>query len=504
VAASFDLAANAELAPSYPQIPSSTGVSAIPPSVLKAVGWVESGWRQFRPDGRPLLSPDFGYGIMQITSGMAGAFGDVRGSTDSATQSQIASNYTYNIAYGARMLAEKWANVPQIGNGDPTVVEHWYYALWAYNGWGWANNPNNPRFSRQGTPASEPAAFPYQERVLYLVAHPPKDANGNPLWKPVPVTLPSRKAIGTTPGQLKDPAHVHHQRPPALAAVYQPSTVKAGRSGTTEAASVRVTNTGTETWSASGTSAVSLVHHVVSLSTDPWKKLSPTTAGVVAFSQGPTALPHDLPPGKSVTLKTDVTLPGTPGHFRVVWDLEEASGEWFSQQGVEPRAQPLLVLRAGQAAPTPTPSPTSAASQQEDLAYVSDTSIPDGVTVRAGSRHLKGWLVFNSGSVPWGPDWALHHVSGPSFGATTIPVPATKPCHSANIVAALRMPKKTGHVTGVWRLQDPTGKPVGDRLTIVVLIAGRPGKNPTPTPGLGPTSTPTVRKKPTATPTPVG
>jgi len=47
--------------------------------LLKAVGWVESGWRQFDNAGRPLVAPDFGYGIMQITSGMPGAFGNVTG-----------------------------------------------------------------------------------------------------------------------------------------------------------------------------------------------------------------------------------------------------------------------------------------------------------------------------------------------------------------------------------------------------------------------------------------
>jgi len=182
--------------------------------LLKAIGWVESGWQQFTPGGLPLLSPDFGYGIMQVTSGMDGAFGRLHGSIDENSQSAIASDYQFNIAYGARILAQKWASMPRIGTGDPEILEDWYFALWAYNGWGWVNNPNNPRFARIGTPASDPASYPYQERVLYLVSHPPRDRVGNPLWKAIPVSLPGRAKVGATPHSYA-PQHIHREPPPA-------------------------------------------------------------------------------------------------------------------------------------------------------------------------------------------------------------------------------------------------------------------------------------------------
>lgn len=468
------------------------------------MGWVESGWRQFRPDGRPLLSPDFGYGIMQITSGMAGAFGSLQGTTDPSVQSQIAGNYTYNIAFGARMLAQKWASVPRIGNGDPTAVEHWYYALWAYNGWGWVNNPNNPRFSRSGTPATNPIAFPYQERVLYLVAHPPKDANGNPLWKAVPVTLPSKKLIGQNPGALKELHRLHRERPLAGGVIYHPAAIKAAPPGRQESVAVRLTNTGTETWSATGTDAVVLAHHLFSVSGNPWSTFTATSPGVAAFGQSPVALPRDVAPGKSVTLHAVVTLPSTAGLYRVVWDLSQGSGLWFSQSGAPPLAQPVRVLRPGQAAPTPTPSPTALPDPSAGLLYVADTSVPDGTHLKARSKFTKGWLVFNNGKQAWSSGWALHHLSGPTFGAAVIPVPATKGCRSANIAADMQAPKKSGSYTGVWQLEDPSGHRAGDKLTVVISVVGKPSKKPTPTPGPSPTPTAPAHGKPTPTPTAVG
>lgn len=504
LASAFDLAANGLLPASYPQLPAETGVRAIPPSVLKAIGWVESRWRQFTPQGRPLVSFDFGYGVMQVTSGMAGAFGSVDGTLDPEMQSQIASDYVYNIAYGAQMLARKWTAAPRVGNGDPAVVENWYYALWAYNGWGWVNNPNNPRFTRQGTPASNPSNFPYQERVLYLVAHPPRDRDGNPLWQPVPVTLPDRRLIGTQPAPLSL-ARTHRQEAPQLSAVYAASSLSPLQPLATRHMQVRIVDSGTEPWAATGSSAVSLAYHLFTSHGNPWKPFSPFTNGVVAFGQGVAPLPRSLLPGQSATIDATIQAPGNPGTYRVAWDLQQGASTWFSQEGVLPRAETLQVLAPGQAlnsAPMATPTPTPEA--QDDLRYLADTSVPDGSELPPRHWFLKGWLVFNNGRRSWGQGWALHLISGRPFAARTIAVPLTPPCHSATIVAALRSPSRPGSYTSVWRMEDAHGHAFGDRLTVVVGVRAAgvpptPGAPASPTPRPGPTPA-----GPTATATPVG
>lgn len=501
VSATFDLAGSNLLPASAPQYPASGSVHSIPPTLLKAVGWVESGWRQFDNAGRPLVAPDFGYGIMQITSGMPGAFGSVRGSIAPASQASVASDYVYNIAYGAQMLVDKWNNTPRIGNGDPSVIENWYFALWAYNGWGWVNNPNNPRFARVGTPAQNPATFPYQERVLYLVQHPPHDSAGNPLWKPLKVALPSASTIGNTPHSFT-PQATHSEPVPALSAVYRGATALSATPNSSVTVPVRVENTGTLPWPSSGSLAVSLTYHLMTTAGNPWSGLSPFSKGVLSFAQGQTVLPRDVLPGQSVPLHVSVKAPAA-GTYRVVWDLQQGADTWFSQQGVLPRAALMHVGSGGTSTPVPTAPPTATPVSAESVQFVRDTSIPDGTSVARGATFDKGWLLFNNGKSAWGPGWSLHHVSGSTFGLKTAPLTATAACRALNLVVSLHAPKRAGTFRGVWQVYDPNNTGVGDRVTVVVTVAGAAG-GPTPTPTPSASPTPVGRPSPTPTPTPVG
>ncbi|MCP4868514.1 MAG: hypothetical protein GY898_07325 [Proteobacteria bacterium] len=152
----FELAGQAGLgseAPGYPAL--GTGPSGdvdvdatMPCVLLKSIGWVESTWSQFCSGGTTVISFDCGYGVTQVTSGMStGSMGPV-----SFSPSRVAAEADYNIGTGAAILAVKWNAVPIIGDYDPTLVEHWYYAVWAYNGFTASNNPNNPSLP-SGRPA---------------------------------------------------------------------------------------------------------------------------------------------------------------------------------------------------------------------------------------------------------------------------------------------------------------------------------------------------------------
>lgn len=66
---------------------------------------------------------------MQITSGMEGGAGFEPG--------RVTAEPAYNIGTGALFLIQKWNGLSvHIGNNNPYVAEDWYYAVWAYNGWG--------------------------------------------------------------------------------------------------------------------------------------------------------------------------------------------------------------------------------------------------------------------------------------------------------------------------------------------------------------------------------
>ncbi|MFI9772684.1 hypothetical protein ACIHJG_38465 [Streptomyces sp. NPDC052415] len=149
---------------------------------------------------------DCGYGITQVTDGMRLAGKTKPGETalSTLTQEAAALDYTANIAYGVRILSDKWNQVHRMGmqvnDGHPKWIENWFYALWAYNsgfyesadsaghrGLGWTNNPANPlwkanrvMFLQHDTnsalddysDAAHPQDWPYEEKVIGWAARP--------------------------------------------------------------------------------------------------------------------------------------------------------------------------------------------------------------------------------------------------------------------------------------------------------------------------------------------
>jgi hypothetical protein len=190
-----------------------SGASYVPPVLLKAVSWIESGTAMadhtvwWNSTGPAKVSFDCGHGIMQLTSGMTDP---ADGPWPSAQQALAATHYLYNVGRGSGILVEKWNSAPSlrpvVGNGDPRLLEDWYFALWSYNGFtgpgaNRSNHPLDPRYaSWPRTPFSCGPAndglghsygnYPYQELVYGCAAHPPS-VNGQRVWVPQTATLPN-------------------------------------------------------------------------------------------------------------------------------------------------------------------------------------------------------------------------------------------------------------------------------------------------------------------------
>jgi hypothetical protein len=177
-----------------------------PCELLKAIAMTESGWKQFCEPDRPpdqvgkssrtIISFDCGYGVGQVTSGMH------VGESPSFDRERVAGDPTYNLATGTRILADKWRAVKCVGDRDPTVIEHWYSATWAYNGLAYSNNPTNPNYdANRGVwnPAVGGAA-PYQEKVWGYMEHTSR-------WDKTPLAYPALADIGGegSPGDLPEP-----------------------------------------------------------------------------------------------------------------------------------------------------------------------------------------------------------------------------------------------------------------------------------------------------------
>ncbi|NIN67101.1 MAG: hypothetical protein GTO63_20880, partial [Anaerolineae bacterium] len=120
--------------------------------LLKAIAWIESSWAQadwsvpYGGIGPVLISSSCAYGIMQVLSGMENTTG-----VPNLDQAMIGGHYAFNIARGARILAQKWNYAPShrpiVGNRNPEIVEDWYYAVWSYHGFTFRNHPLNPDYS---------------------------------------------------------------------------------------------------------------------------------------------------------------------------------------------------------------------------------------------------------------------------------------------------------------------------------------------------------------------
>jgi len=185
-----------------------TVAARFPCELIKAIARAESAWKQFcipttpsdqvgGPE-RTIISFDCGYGIAQVTSGMH------IGEDPDFDRERVADDPTYNLATGTRILAAKWKATECVGDNQPSVIEHWYSATWAYNGLAYSNNPNNPNFdpARGVWDPSVGGSAPYQEKVFGRMEH------TGELWEPTEVAYPELGFIGDSnkPGELPEPS----------------------------------------------------------------------------------------------------------------------------------------------------------------------------------------------------------------------------------------------------------------------------------------------------------
>jgi len=182
----------------------------IPATLIKGIAWIETRMTMatkatmWSGVGDSTISFDCGHGIMQVTTGMTTPLGANNQPSD--TQALTATHFAYNIARGVKILGSKWNNAPESApimgtdtNSSPEIIENWYYATWAYNGFTGAgssssNHPLDPVFAWPRTPyqcngSQSHNQFPYQELVWGCIKNPPS-VDGSKLWSSIPVSLP--------------------------------------------------------------------------------------------------------------------------------------------------------------------------------------------------------------------------------------------------------------------------------------------------------------------------
>ena len=123
----------------------------IPPEILKAIAFIETGMQQFDENGKPIITADGGIGMMQVT------LSEEEMTAKKIDRSLLENDIRYNVEVGAQILKEKWDwnFLPKINDQNPNSIENWYFAVMAYNGLSKRNDPN-----------TEQQEKPYQERVF--------------------------------------------------------------------------------------------------------------------------------------------------------------------------------------------------------------------------------------------------------------------------------------------------------------------------------------------------
>lgn len=125
----------------------------VPPEIVKAVAEGESGnWRHFDQNGKVIVTADNGIGLMQITN-------QARYDED-----QLKKDLVYNIQAGVETLDKMFnrKDLPSINGGEREVLEHWYFAIMAYNGTKPVNSPIVQATGERNVNA-------YQEKILSIV-----------------------------------------------------------------------------------------------------------------------------------------------------------------------------------------------------------------------------------------------------------------------------------------------------------------------------------------------
>ena len=107
----------------------------VPPEILKAIAYIETGFQQFDANGHPIISADGGIGIMQVTPDNI----DIE-----VNRERLKTDTEYNVRIAAQVLKEKknLSYLPVINEGSSKVLEDWYFAVMAYNGLSQRNDPN--------------------------------------------------------------------------------------------------------------------------------------------------------------------------------------------------------------------------------------------------------------------------------------------------------------------------------------------------------------------------
>jgi len=139
----------------------------------------------------------------------------------------------------------------------------------------------------------------------------------------------------------------------------------------------------------------------------------------------------------------------------------------------------------------PQPSPTSApVTGQDQAAYVSDVTVPDGTTYQPGQTFTKTWRIANTGSSTWTTAYKLAWVDGNQMGGpASAAVPSqVGPGQNVDISVNLTAPSTAGKYTGYWKMMNASGALFDSLVYVEINVSGATATAGTATAGPSPTA----------------
>jgi len=152
-----------------------------------------------------------------------------------------------------------------------------------------------------------------------------------------------------------------------------------------------------------------------------------------------------------------------------------------------PPAEPLF--------PSPTPAVTPLVLAVGDdpgtcvsrAALYGTLTVPDGTPFAPGAKFTKTWMVMNTGTCIWGPDYQLVFAGGDPLGAPQkLPLPKAWPKQVVQISVAMTAPVAPQRYESHWALETPAGyrfglgspatTPLTVKISVVPIVVGLPAE----------------------------
>lgn len=118
-----------------------------------------------------------------------------------------------------------------------------------------------------------------------------------------------------------------------------------------------------------------------------------------------------------------------------------------------------------------SPLPTRQVNCDNQLSFLDDLSIPDGMEVSPGEELTKRWLIRNEGSCNWNRGYSLELISGLALGAKKVQelYPARQST-DAIVEINFTAPDNPGRYNSWWQAYDPDGNRFGDPIYMEISV----------------------------------